>query len=293
MEKPRALIVGAGGFLGGYLVQAATDRFEVVRGERIPSELGGVRIDITDASSVGRAFEIARPDIVLLLAAISDIDRCEAQPEKAFAVNVQGVELVANVCARVNARLLFTSTAAVFDGRKHGYREEDGTNPLSVYGATKVRAEAVVRALVPAAVVIRFSLLLGFAKKAGTNSMLDGLHANWEAGKAVALSTSECRNPIHADSVSQIMIRLVADDRVHGVFHAGACDSISRYEIAMRLAARAGFPDHLVQPQTTPVAGRAPRGEDQFLLTEKLQKLCRMEIPTCDQVIERCFDGAA
>ncbi len=287
------LIVGAGGFLGGYLVQAATDRFEVIRGERIHSEPAGVRIDITDASSVGRAFEIARPDIVLLLAAMSDIDRCEAQPEQAFAVNVQGVERVANICARVNARLLFTSTAAVFDGRKHGYREEDSTNPLSVYGATKVRAEALVRALVPAALVIRFSLVLGFAKKAGTNSMLDSLHANWEAGKPVALSTSECRNPIDAYSISEIMIRLAANDRVRGVYHAGASDSISRYEIAKRLAARAGFPDQLVQPLTKPVPGRAPRGEDHFLVTEKLQKVCRLEIPTCDQVIERCFDGVA
>jgi dTDP-4-dehydrorhamnose reductase len=293
MERPRALIVGAGGFLGRYLVQAAADRFEVIRGERIPSGQGGVRVDLTDASSVERAFEIVRPDMVLLLAAMSDIDRCEAQPEQAFAVNVRGAEIVANGCARLNARLLLTSTAAVFDGCKHGYREEDDTNPLSVYGTTKVQAEAIVQALVPAALVIRFSLVLGLAKKAGTNSMLDSLHTHWKGGKAVAFSTSEYRNPVHAHSVSEIMVSLIADRKLSGVYHAGASDSISRYEMARRLAARAGVPEHLVQPQSKPVPGRAPRGKDHFLLTEKLQRVCAAHMPSCDQVIARCFDGVA
>jgi dTDP-4-dehydrorhamnose reductase len=293
MVKPRALLVGAAGFLGAYLVQAATDRFEVIRGERFNTEPGGVAIDITNTSSVDRAFEIAKPDAVLLLAAISDIDRCEAQPEQAFAVNVRGAEIVANACARMNARFLFTSTAAVFDGRKHGYREEDDTNPLSVYGTTKARAEAVVRALVPTALVIRISLVLAFARKAGTNSMLDNLQANWKVGKTVAVPTSEFRNPVHAHSLSELMTSLIADRKVSGIYHIGACDSISRYEMASLLASRGGFPDHLVQPQTMPVPGRAPRGKDHFLLTDKLQKVHRMEIPTCDQVIERCFDGVA
>ena len=293
MEKPRALVVGSGGFLGTYVVQAAMERFEVIRGERSSTQPGGVAIDITETASVARAFQIAKPDVVLLLAAMSDIDRCETQPAQAFAVNVRGAEIVANACARINARLLFTSTAAIFDGRKHGYCEEDDTNPLSVYGATKVQGEAVVRAYVPAALVVRVSLVLGFAGKAGTNSILDTLEANLKSGKPVSFSTSEFRNPIHAYSISEIMIRLMADYQVSGVYHAGACDSISRYEIARRLAVRAGFSDHLVQPQTEPVPGRAPRGKDHFLLTDKLQKICRVESWTCEQVIERCFDGIA
>ncbi len=64
-----------------------------------------------------------------------------------------------------SARLLFTSTAAVFDGSKHGYREEDEVAPLSVYGKTKAWAENAVRSLLPSAIVIRFALVLGFARK--------------------------------------------------------------------------------------------------------------------------------
>jgi dTDP-4-dehydrorhamnose reductase len=289
MDKPRILIVGARGFLGTHAAHAAMERFEVIRGDRSVTTPTRLAIDITDAASVECAFEAARPDAVLLAAAISDIDRCEAQPEQAFAVNVRGTEYIANACARMNARLLFLSTAAVFDGRKHGYREEDEINPLSIYGSTKAKAEKIAQDLVPDALIIRVSLILGFSKTSGTNSMLDSLYSQWIARKSVSLSPFEFRNPMHAASISQIMIDLLADPQTSGVYHAGASDSISRYELGRRLAARSGLPDNLVQPQTKAVPGRAPRGKDHFLLTERLQKVAGIEIQTCHQVIERCF----
>jgi dTDP-4-dehydrorhamnose reductase len=290
MDRPRVLIIGARGFLGSYAVDAAADKAEVLRGDRTSAEPGGVAIDVSDAASVNRAFLSAKPDAVLLLAAISDIDRCEAQPGEAFAVNVRGAENVANACARTNARLLYASTAAVFDGRKQGYREDDEVCPISVYGRTKAEAERVVRTLVPAAFVVRISLILGWARRSGTNSMLDTLRERWGAERSISFPVSEIRNPIHAASAAEIMVALLTDHcHPGGIYHAGASDSISRYELGRRLAARLRVPDCLVEAQTVPVPGRAPRGEHHFLVTEKLERLLGTEAQTCNQVIERCF----
>jgi dTDP-4-dehydrorhamnose reductase len=292
MDKQRMLVVGARGFLGMHAVQAATatDRFEIIRGDRTGTgQPGSVEVDIADASSVDRAFRLAQPDLVLLLAAMSDIDRCESLPEQAFAANASGAENVANACARANARLLFTSSAAVFDGRKHGYGEEDAVSPLSVYGATKAWAENAVKTLTPSAVVIRFALVLGFAHKSGTNAMLDRLIEKWKAGESVSFSTREERNPIDASSLSKIMIGMLADHHVNGVYHIGASDSISRYELGKRLAARAGVSAELVRPQDGPVPGRALRGDDHFLLTDKIRRAYNVEVQSSNQVIERCF----
>ena len=275
-----------------YAVQAAaaTDAFEVTRGDRNSAHIpGSVDVDIADASSVDRAFRQVRPDCVLLLAAMSDIDRCEDLPEQAFAVNVRGAETVANACARANARLLFTSSAAVFDGNKHGYREEDAISPLSVYGKTKAQAEDAVKALTPSAVVIRIALVLGFARKNSTNSMLDSLMKKWKAGEPVFFSTQEERNPIDAASLSKLMIDMLAEHSMSGVYHAGASDSLSRYELGKHLAARTGISAELVRPQHDPIPGRAPRGKDHFLLTEKIRRAYNLEIPSSSQVIERCF----
>jgi dTDP-4-dehydrorhamnose reductase len=295
MDKQRLLVVGAKGFLGTHAVQAAetTGAFEVIRGDRSGTgPTGSIEVDIADASSVDRAFRQVKPDLVLLLAAMSDIDRCELLPEQAFAANARGAENIANACARANARLLFTSSAAVFDGRKHGYREEDAVCPLSVYGETKAWAENAVKALTPSAVVIRFALVLGFAHKRGTNAMLDRLIEKWKAGESVSFPTREERNPIDAASLSKILIGMLADQDVSGVYHAGALDSISRYELGRRLATRAGVSVDLVRPQDNPVPGRARRGDDHFLLTDKIRTVCNVEVQSSNQVIERCFHEA-
>jgi dTDP-4-dehydrorhamnose reductase len=290
VDKQRILVIGAKGFLGTYAAQAAGDTFDVIRADRNGTgQPGSIELDIADACAVERAFRLIEPDCVLLLAAMSDIDRCERMPEQAFAVNARGAENIANACARTKARLLFTSTAAVFDGRKRGYCEEDPTAPLSVYGKTKVWAEDAIKALVPSAVIIRFALVLGFARKSGTNAMLDSVMGKWKAGEPVSFSTRETRNPIDAPSLASLMVSMLEDRQVSGLFHVGASDSVSRYELGKRLAARAGVSIDLVQPQGDPPPGRAPRGDNHFLLTEKIQRDYNFKVETCDQVIERCF----
>ena len=287
-RKPRALIIGANGFLGSYAVRAATNEFEVVRGLRSAHDRESVAIDIGDTGSVERAFEACKPNVVMLLAAMADIDRCEMQPDLAFAVNVRGAENVANACAKTGARLVFTSTAAVFDGRKRGYSEADPVSPLSVYGSTKVRAEAVVQALVPTVVIVRVSLALGFARRSNANSLVNVLIDRWKVGQAVHLPTFEYRNPIHVDSLGQILARFLGG-QFQGIYHIGASDCVSRYELGRRLARRGGFPEDFVQPQGESVPNRAPRGEHHFLLTHKLQELHVAPPQSCDDAIERCF----
>lgn len=293
MDKPRLLLIGANGFLGEHAARKFAASFDVFSGSRVaPADSKSVQIDIAHVSSVDAAFQRIKPDAVLLLAALSDIDRCEAEPELAFATNARGPENVANACARSNTRLLFTSSAAVFDGSKHGYAEDDAPTPLSVYGKTKARAEAAILAILPSAIILRIALVIGFAGKKGTNAMLENLSARWACGSPVAAPTFEYRNPIDAAALSSFMLELLKQD-AHGIFHAGATESISRYGLNLKLAERMGYPSDLVLAQTQPASGRAPRGMDHFLLTDKIRIVCNTPIPSCDEVIARCFDEVA
>lgn len=287
------LIIGARGFLGAHAARVARDSFHIFTGSRESSAAPDtVQINIAEETSVESAFRQVKPEVVLLLAALSDIDRCQAEPELAHAINVRGPELIADACARSNAKLVFTSSAAVFDGRKHGYVEEDAPTPLSVYGETKARAETNVLKILPSAIVLRFGLAIGFAGKPGTNAFLDSLAVKWASGATVASPTFEYRNPIDAGTLSNLMVDLLRRS-AHGVFHVGSKDSLSRYELTVKLAKRMGYPSELVQPQAAPSPGRAPRGLDHYLKTDKIHAVCKTNIPNCDEVIERSFDEAA
>lgn len=287
------MVIGARGFIGEHLAGRAAGSHNVIRGDLEAAADDDVKIDITSAASVCEAFDRVRPDVVALLAALSDIDRCEREPAAAEAVNVHGAELVAQECARTGARLIYTSSAAVFDGARHGYKEDDPVSPLSVYGRTKAGAEKAIAAALPSAIIVRLALVLGYGLRRGTNSMLDTLAASLQAGRKVAVPTYERRNPIDAGTLCEFILDLAARPEARGIFHLGATDSMSRYSLVARLAEKMGYSPGLVTPQHEPMPGRAPRGLDHFLISDRIRRLCRRPIPNCEQVIERSLHGTA
>ena len=258
----RLLIAGSRGFVGGHLKMAA--------GCMMVCDDAG--LDITDPASVRAVFERERPDAVALLAAVSDIDRCQRERELARRVNVDGAVNVARECVRGGAHLIFASSGAVFDGARHGYTEADPPSPISVYGETKARAEAEIGRRLPGAAIVRLSLVLGFARRDGTNSLLNKLAAGFRTGRRVAAPVDEFRNPVDVRTVAECFLWLAASDHA-GVWHLGSTATLSRYDLVMRLAARMGYPETLVTAQTAPIPGRAPRGRDHFLIPGRLRAL--------------------
>lgn len=294
MSRQRLLIIGAKGFLGQHLARAAAACFDVFEADLVaPDGKHVLTMDVTSTASVRNGFDQLAPSTAVLLAAVSDIDQCEQRPDVAEAVNVRGAANVAEACAQTGARLVFTSSAAVYDGARHGYREADPPTPLSVYGRTKARAEELILARLPSALVLRLALVVGFAEDSGTNAMLNKFTAKLRAGEPVAFPDFEYRNPIDAVTLSSFIMELLGRTGAAGLFHVGATEAISRFELGVRMARRMGYSERLVRAQTEPLPGRAPRGLDHFLLTDKIRATCQTPVPTCDQVIERATNGSA
>ncbi len=288
--KPRLLIIGATGFVGSHWARAAADGFDVWRASRHPDDdPQSLAIDITEPPSVDRAFESARPDFVTLLAALSDIDRCQQQRALAEAINHHGAANVARRCAADGARLLFTSTDAVFDGTQGPYREDDPPTPPNWYGETKARAERAIAEVSPDAAIVRLSLVLGHSARPGGNSYLDKVAGNLRAGNQIISPTFELRNPIDVGTLCSILAELTACREATGIFHVGASDKISRYDLARAIALRLDADPALVVAQSEPVPGRAPRGADDFLASTRLPEHCPTPLPTCAQVLDRAL----
>jgi dTDP-4-dehydrorhamnose reductase len=289
--KPRLLIIGASGFVGARWAAAAAADFQVTCAARKPlaGEPGWLPLDITSAGSVNAAFEAARPQQVTLLAALSDIDRCQREPTLAEQINVEGARHVAAACARSGARLLYTSTDAVFDGTRGYYREDDPPSPPNFYGETKARAERLITDLLPSALIVRLSLVLGTSATGGGNSYLEKVVGNLRAGNEIISPTYEYRNPLDVLTLCEFLRELTQDAAAAGIFHAAASDKISRFDLALAIARHVGANEQLIVPQTAPVPGRAPRGADDFLATDRLRAACRTPVPTCAAVLKRAL----
>ncbi|HWC39456.1 MAG TPA: dTDP-4-dehydrorhamnose reductase [Acidimicrobiales bacterium] len=153
----RVLVTGAGGQLGRDLVEdfaanGGGKAHEVVAADR-------ARLDVTDRDAVLQAMGAFRPDVVVHAAAWTAVDACEADPDRAMAVNALGTRHVAEGARLVGAHVCYLSTDYVFDGRaSRPYTEWDEPNPLSVYGRTKLAGE---RELAPRHAVVRTSWVCG------------------------------------------------------------------------------------------------------------------------------------
>lgn len=236
--------------------------------------------DASDGPRLAACLDAVRPDLVIHAQALSDVDRCQREPELAEAMNVRPVaHLVQALGARGEGTLIFISTDYVFDGAKgRPYEEEDQPNPLSVYGASKRRGEAIALSS-PRAAVIRLSTLFGPAR----TNFCDHVAQRVQAGEPVEAFTDQVTSPSYTEDVAEAIGELVAalgkdgvaawPSRVLHVANAGGC---SRLEFACRVAELVGGSREDVRPIRMSDQGRsAPRPPNSSLSSRYLHGLVK------------------
>ncbi len=222
-------ITGAAGLFGRGLVQVFTERHTVLPLTRADA-------DLTDADAVRAVLKKLRPDVVIHAAAIPDLDICEAEPAKAYLVNVHAARHVVEAARGVGAAVAYISTDAVFDGKKRTpYSESDPTIPRTVYGRTKRRAELIVQAS-PHHWVFRVSVLFGLGK---TNFVEKGLR-KIAAGEAYEVTRDQMGSATYTLDAAR-KIQEVVEAGAYGLYHLSNQGACNRYELARRAAELAGL----------------------------------------------------
>jgi dTDP-4-dehydrorhamnose reductase len=220
-----------------------------------------------------------RPQALIHTAALADIDYCEAHPTEARAVNVELTHAIAGFCAKHGVRLIFCSTDTIFDGDHAPYNEEASPGPVNCYARTKVEAENALGTLEPQSVVARLSLVVGLPLLRAGNSFLPKMVAALRAGRQVEVPAREVRTPIDIITVGRALLELASND-FSGTIHLAGNDSLSRLDMAKRIAAHFGLPHELIVP-TDPakIAGRAPRPRDVSLDNRRAAAILRTPMP--------------
>ena len=145
----RALITGADGQLARELVSTVPSGVQLRSVRR-------AECDITELPTIEKVFKSFRPDIVINTAAYTAVDAAEEDEDLAFQINARGAENVAKAAELVGSRLIHISTDYVFDGgRSTPYPPDAPTNPMNVYGASKLEGEKLALLAMPSAVIVR------------------------------------------------------------------------------------------------------------------------------------------
>lgn len=285
----KLLITGASGFLGGHIFAQAESQFQCLgtfntfaRPLHVPDWL---QLDLTDFSDVSELVSSFKPDIIIHSAANSNLDECEKYPVMARAANVTATAHLVSAAQRVRARFIYISTDMVFDGAGSLYKEDDPPHPLSVYGQTKLEAEAVVKQL-EKFVIVRSALMYG-RPKIGGSSFSMWIENRLCQQQNVPLYIDQFRSPILVNNLAELALELCTSD-FNGLLHAGGANRIDRFTFGQQMCAIMGYDVSLLQPtlmndHTSP----APRPRDVSLNIARAISILHTKILSTEEGLKK------
>ena len=272
----RILVTGAAGMLGHALVPVL-ERDHVVVG------LTRRDCNLCEEDAVWEVFRREKPDMVAHLAAFTNVDGCELDPEKAEAWNEVATFNVARAAKHIGAAVLYTSTDYVFDGRATSpYSEDAPTNPLSVYGKTKLKGERHVQEMVERSFIIRTSWLYGPGGKNFVSTIL-----RLASEKSDLRVVSDQRgSPTYTRHLAEKLAELV-NTRRYGTYHVTATGNCTWFEFAQKIIELSGLQGIRVNPISTSECSRpAPRPAFSVLANSRLTSLGVGLLPRWEQGLE-------
>ncbi|HHJ4328211.1 TPA: dTDP-4-dehydrorhamnose reductase [Klebsiella pneumoniae] len=251
--KPCVLVTGANGQVGHELMQHAPDALKVIG-------LDSSELDITDALAVEQCIARLKPAVIINAAAYTAVDKAESEPERAYAVNRDGVAHLANSAQQHGACLLHLSTDYVFSGEsERPYREDDPTGPINTYGASKLAGEQELQARCARHIIVRTSWVFG---RHGNNFVKTMLRLAKERDE-INVVADQIGCPTSASSIAELLWSLTQrylneGQLPWGVYHFSNQPACSWYEFALeifRQAQQAGTLERI--PKINPIPSSA------------------------------------
>lgn len=252
--KNRILVVGSNGLLGQRLISFYLEKPNVeLVGCSIEdnSFLAGIaykKCDITSRDEVKKLVFDFYPDVVINVAAFTNVDLSETERETAWKVNVKGVEYLVEACRTIDAKIIHISTDYIFNGFNGPYDENAKPDPQGYYGRTKLASENVLKIGAVTYAVVRTNVLYGIADSRPdfvrwvVNSLTDN--------KNIRVVTDQINNPTFVEDLVHAINKIIELEK-YKIYNIGGKDFLNRFEFAEIIAEYFNLDKKLITPILT------------------------------------------
>ena len=245
-------------------------------------------LDIGDHREVMETLRDLKPEAIVNCAAMTNVDECERSPDVAYRTNATGPHNLALAARQLGAMLLHISTDYVFDGTKPTpYDELDATNPLSVYGRSKLGGERMVREVLPEHFIVRTGYLFG----SGTD-YLTGAVNRLRAGETVGGLVDRTGTPTYVVHLADRLLPLMATERF-GTYHLAGPEATSWYDVLTRVKDKAGFRGEVAAQHAVDLNLPAPRPSNSALISLFVHDMGIDPMPSLDAALEDAYGDPA
>ncbi|OPH53096.1 dTDP-4-dehydrorhamnose reductase [Paenibacillus ferrarius] len=245
----KILVTGANGQLGQDVVKLLGKNHDVYG-------LGRDELDVTNEDQCLEVLSDLRPDVVIHSAAYTAVDLAETEVEKAYLINSDGTKNIVVASERIGAKFCYISTDYVFDGMvTKPYREDDDTNPQSVYGLSKRAGELYVESLSSKYYIVRTSWVYGIYGANFVKTMLNLAKTR----DTLRVVSDQFGSPTYTVDLALFLEKLIQSD-FYGIYHASNSGVCSWFDFACVIFEESGVNSIKVEPCTTEEFPRpAPR----------------------------------
>lgn len=220
----KILVTGGLGTVGSYA--------KAVFNEDAVFIMGKGDLDVTKIDQVEKIFDKIKPTAVIHLAALTNVDLCEKNPDQASKVNADGTKNITLMAKKHCVPLVYISTSAVFEGKKlvnGGYSEEDKPKPANIYAQTKLLGEEAIKEIFNNYIIVRGAWMIGGGKK--EKKFISYIFDKIKNGETLKVVDDRFGTLTYAkDLLNFVKERL--DRKEFGLYHFGATGTCSRYDIA-------------------------------------------------------------
>ena len=272
----RVLVIGARGMLGRDLLEAFRSSRETDPSKGFETVGWDLEeIDIREEEGTLSKIGNLRPDVVIHLAAYTDVDGCEKNRVEAFRVNAEGTKHVAMGAKACGAKVVYLSTDYIFDGmKKEPYLETDPPHPLNVYGQTKLKGEEHVQKWSDDHLIVRTQWLYG---RYGKNFIASVLRQASEKG-ALTIVDDQTGSPTCTVDLSKAIVTLLRHGS-RGIFHVANQGACTWFQLGQAVVGLARIEGVSVTPISSEVLGRpAARPSYSVLDTQKIKQETGMRL---------------
>ena len=284
-KLPIILVTGANGQMGNELQALATDFADyhflfVTRDD----------LNIGDVAATEKYFNRHSINFCINCAAYTAVDKAESEPEHAFLINATAVATLAKVCKKNNTQLIHISTDYVFDGTaSKPYKETDQTNPVSVYGKSKLQGEELAIEHAPSTIIIRTAWLYSSFKNNFVKTMLRLMKEK----ESINVVNDQLGCPTYVADLAAAIMQIITSNQSNknpGIYHYSNAGIINWYEFA---AAIKKLTDStcIVNPVSTskyPTAAKRPAYS--VLDTTKIKETFAVAVPEWEDSLEKCLE---
>lgn len=270
----KILVTGSTGLVGSQLIKDLVEnKYEVYSCFHNTQPKYGVPIqmDISKREEIIKVLEKIKPNVIIHLAAFTDVEKCEMKKDKADLLNIKATEFLVKESEKNNVFFVYISTDYVFDGNEGLRKESDIPNPVNHYGKSKLEAEKIVKNSLSKFLIIRTSTPFGI--HSDKKSFPIWVKENLEMKKEIHVVIDQFTSPTYVPNLSKMMIDAIKKG-ITGTINLVGATRISRFEFAKMIAEKFGLDSSLIKPtKIQEINWKAIRPKDSSLDSSKAEKI--------------------